>query len=125
MNFLASLLSIEPSALGPSEWVYLFVVGAVVLGSFAFLARPFVNLSLAIFYLASANTYILGTTVSAILAAVLIANCLVGTALAYGLKLPLPRHSLYVPLLLIAIAIFGALYGFFRGNRTAWVLGDA
>jgi O-Antigen ligase len=112
------------SGLGPSELFYLFVVAATVLISFAFLRHPFVNLSVTIFFLASANVYILGSAPSAAIAALLIGNCLLGIVLVSGFRLPVERSSLWVPLLLGAIAALGAVYGIAHGNRASSILGD-
>ncbi len=110
--------------LGPSELFFLFVVGATVTSSFVLLLRPFVNLGVTIFFLVSVNTSILGTVLSAAIAALLIGNCFIGAGLASGLKLPLQPSSLRLPLLLCSVAALGAVYGLARGNRVSLVLGD-
>src|ERR1700694_5996280 len=101
------------SSLGPSQLLYLFIVGGAVLCSFAFLFRPFVNLGVTIFFLVSANVLILGTSLSAAITTLLIANTLIGIGLASGFKFFVQREALQVPLLVSAIAASGAVYGFF------------
>ena len=122
--FAALSLLPDVSGLGPSELFYLFIVGAVVLSSFASLLQPFVNLGVTIFFLVSANTAILGAHLSAAVAALLIGNCLIGIVLVSGFKVAVERGSLRVPFLLCAIAALSAVYGFARGNRASLVLGD-
>lgn len=113
------------SGLGPSELFYLFIVATVVVSSFAFLRRPFVNLSFTIFFLVSVNIIILGTALSATIATLLIVNSLIGIALVSGLKVLVERGSLRVPLLLCSVALLGAAFGVApHGNQALLVLGD-
>jgi len=124
-NALAPLSFLpEMSALGPSELFYLFIVGATVLSSLVLLRQPFVNLGIAIFFLVSANTAVLGAHLSAAIAALLIGNCLIGIVLVSGFKATVERDSLRVPFLLCAIAVLSAVYGFAHGNQVLLILGD-
>jgi hypothetical protein len=123
-NLVAALVSFQSSALGLSELAYLIIVAAIVLISFASLLHPFVNLAVVMFYLATANTYILGTTTSAAISTLLIGNCLLGTLLVSGFNLPVERRALLPAILLSAIAASGAMYGLIRGNHLLLVLGD-
>lgn len=116
---------IQLSSLGPAGVVYVFLAGAVVLSSFAFLLQPFVNFGLTVFYLIGVMAFMLETGFAAVaIAILLIWNCFAGIVLVSGFKLPFPPGSLRVPLLLCSIAAFGAVYGIARGNRASWVLGD-
>jgi O-antigen ligase len=124
VSFIAELFPIQLSALGPSELFYLFVVGATVLSSFVLLLQPLAIFGLTIFFLVSANPYILGTVPSSAIAALLIGNCFIGAILASGLKLPFQPSSLRLPLLLCSVAALGAVNGLARGNRVSLVLGD-
>src|ERR1700730_445928 len=122
--FAALSLLPDVSGLGPSDLFYLFIVGAVVLSSFASLLQPFVNLGIAIFFLVSANTAILGAHLSAAIAALLIGNCLIGIVLVSGFKVTVERDSLRILFLLCAIAALSAVYGFAHGNQVLLILGD-
>ena len=124
ISFIAALFPIPLSALVPSEIFYLFVVGATVLSSFVLLRQPLVNLGVTIFFLISANTVILGATLSAGIAALLIVNSMIGMVLVSGFKVSVERASLRVPFLLCAIAALGAVYGFALGNQASLILGD-
>jgi O-antigen ligase len=115
---------IQLTSLGPSEVAYLLVTGVVVLGSFAFLLQPFVNLALTLFYLISPITFILDPNYSAAIVSLLIVNCFVGIVLVSGFKLSFQLGSLRLPLLLGSVAAFGAVYGIAQGNRASVVLGD-
>src|SRR5436309_1505322 len=113
------------NSLGPSELAYPVIAAALVLASFAFVLRPFVTLIVTIVYLVIANnsSNVLGQLWSAGIAALLIANCLLGTLLTFRRK-PLTLHNLKMPMLLCVIATLGAIYGFARGNPTVLVFGD-
>jgi O-antigen ligase len=116
---------IQLGSLGPSDVVYVFLAGVVVLSSFAFLLHPFVNLGLTVFYLIGTIAFLLEAGfVSVAIAVLLIWNCFAGIVLVSGFKLPFPPGSLRVPLLLCLIAAFGAVYGIARGNRASWAMGD-
>src|SRR2546421_12053882 len=93
-NVVAASLRTYLGGFGPSESFYLLVVGAIVVASFAFLRRPFINLILTIFYLAIANPPMVGTTPSAVIAALLIGNCVVGTVMIFKAALPVDRSFL-------------------------------
>ena len=116
------LAQLEPK--GHSEWVYYILAGAIALSSFAYLHQPFVTLSLTLFYLASPIPILLDVSYSAAIATVLIANCFAGTVQAFRFNMLFRKPFLRVPLLLCAVAAFGAVSGIARGNKTSLVLGD-
>jgi O-Antigen ligase len=129
-GFLCILITLAGkilSQLGPkghTEWVYYVLAGAIVLSSFAYLHRPFVTLCLTLFYLASPIPIVLDASYSAAIATVLIANCFAGTVQAFRFNMLFRKPFLRVPLLLCAVAAFGAVSGIVRGNKTSLVLGD-
>ena len=124
MVVIALSLLIELSDIAPSAVAHLLVAGVVVLSSFAFLLYPFINLALTVSYLMSPTALILDGNYSAVIASLLIGNCLVGVVLVSGFGLSFERGSLRVPLLLCSVAGLGALYGIARGNRVPVVIGD-
>ena len=81
-SFLAGRLT----NLGPTEWLYVLGVAAVMLSSLLLWRRPLANLALVTVYLASANTAILGETTTAAIAGVLIVNCALGTLFASSIQ---------------------------------------
>jgi O-antigen ligase len=121
---MAMSVLIQLTSLGSSSVAYLLVTGVVILGSFAFLLQPFVNLALTLFYLISPIAFILDPNYSAAIVSLLIANCFVGIVLVSGFKLSFQPGSLRLPLLLGSVAAFGAVYGIAQGNRASVVLGD-
>jgi hypothetical protein len=118
----AILAQLTPHA--HTESVYYVLASAMVLSSFAYLHQPFVTLSLTLFYLASPIPMVLDASYSAATATLLMAACFAGSVQTFGFKRLFRKPFLRVPLLLCAVAVFGAVSGLARGNQASAVLGD-
>src|ERR1041385_2393837 len=117
-----SLLA-QLNALGRPEAIYLVFVGAIALSSFAFILQPFVTFTLVLIYLISPVPSFLDVRYSAAITALLIGNCFTGCVLVGKFKNLCERRFLRIPAMLCFVAGLSAVYGLWRGNQSAFVLG--
>jgi hypothetical protein len=124
MTSLPGTIAGRLATLAPSELAYIVTLLGLVGTSFVLIRRPFANLAIAACCLGMANTAVLGETASAMLAAVIIANVVIGTLVRGNVRRSVRGPIEVLAVMLAAFGLWAAIHGFALGNRPAWIVGD-